>query len=280
VSRVRAPGAALALAILLSGCLTPVPGPDGAVDMDPYERSNRMVFAFNEGLDKVLLEPLGRGWRFITPRALRRAIDSAMTNLEFPVRAVSCLGQGRPGDAGWETLRFLTNTTVGVIGLWDPATRLFDIPFFDEDVGQMFAVWGIGSGPYWVVPFVGPSGPRDLTGYALDRVLDLLPWQGAAIEIINDRAILVPTIDRARESSLDYYVFVRNAYLQLRKAKIADRGPSAGGQRLGADEELYRDDEGFYRDDDELYEPEDGAGPEGEGGVPPAPEETEVDVEG
>ena len=248
----------LALALLLSGCLSPPPGPDGTVDPDPYERSNRVVFAFNDGLDRFLLEPLGKGWRFITPELLRTALDDFFVNLEFPVRAVSCLGQARFEHAGWETVRFLTNSTIGLAGFWDPATRWFEIPYYDEDIGQMFGVWGIGSGPFWMVPFFGPLNPRDTVGLAADSFLNLLPYYGAPVAIINGRAIAVPTVERARESSLDYYLLVRDAYVQRRIRQVAERGPVtryAEPFEDGADpydDDLY--DESLYDEDPEEIE--------------------------
>jgi phospholipid-binding lipoprotein MlaA len=253
--RGRALGIVLAWILVTSsglvGCISARPDANGWVDPDPYERSNRAVFAFNEGLDKVLLQPLGRAWRFITPEFFRRALDDAFTNLEFPIRAFSTLGQGRPRHAGTETLRFLTNSTIGVVGLWDPATRLFGMPFYDEDFGQMFAVWGIGSGPYWMLPFYGPSSPRGTTGRVFDSVFNLLPSYGMPVEIVNSRAIAVPIVDRARESSLDYYVFLREAYLANRATLIEDRGPTWLRRDFREMDEPESDD--FY-DDDSLYE--------------------------
>jgi phospholipid-binding lipoprotein MlaA len=222
------------VACLAFGCLMPPPGPDGYVNPDPYERQNRLIFAFNDGLDRVITEPLGRLWRFLTPRILRTGLDNAFLNLRYPVRAVSCVGQGRFTDAGSETLRFAVNSTLGVAGLWDASTKLFGIPFYDEDTGQMFAVWGIGSGPYWMIPILGPSNPRDTVGYILDGFLNLTPSYAAPVAWVNGRAIAVPTIDRAREASLDYYLFVRDAYLQRRAAQVAEQGPM---QRLSPEAE-------------------------------------------
>jgi phospholipid-binding lipoprotein MlaA len=215
----------LLAALLGTACLTPPPGPDGVVNHDPYETQNRLFFAFNDGLDRVVFEPLGKVWRFLTPRFVRTAFDNAFTNMRYPIRAVSCMGQGRATHAGEETLRFLVNSTLGVAGLWDPSTRLFGIPYYDEDSGQMLAVWGIPSGPYWMIPLLGPATPRDTVGYILDGLMNLTPSYVAPVAWLNGRAIAVPAIDRAREASLDYYVFVRDAYLQRRDAQIAEKGP-------------------------------------------------------
>jgi phospholipid-binding lipoprotein MlaA len=217
---------AAAAGLLALGCLSPPPGPDGLVDPDPYETQNRLFFAFNDGLDRIAFEPLGRLWRFVTPRFVRTGLDNAFLNLRFPVRAVSCLGQARLNCAGSETLRFAVNSTLGVAGLWDASTRLFDLPFYDEDTGQMFAAWGVPSGPFWMIPLLGPSNPRDTVGYILDGFLNLTPSYAAPVAWVNGRAIAVPTVDRAREASLDYYLFVRDAYLQRREMQIEERGPT------------------------------------------------------
>jgi phospholipid-binding lipoprotein MlaA len=239
----------LALAALLAlGCLSPPPGPDGFVDPDPYETQNRLFFAFNDGLDRIAFEPLGRLWRFITPQILRTGLDNAFLNLRYPVRAVSCLGQARFNCAGTETVRFAVNSTLGVAGLWDASTRLFDLPFYDEDTGQMFAAWGVPAGPFWMIPLLGPSNPRDTVGYILDGFLNLTPSYAAPVAWVNGRAIAVPTVDRAREASLDYYLFVRDSYIQRREMQVEERGPT---KRLrGAEPE----DEGPPADD--FYEVE------------------------
>lgn len=239
--------ALLAAAMLSTACLTPPPGPDGTVDHDPYETQNRLFFAFNDGLDRIAFEPLGRLWRFLTPRFVRTGLDNAFLNMRYPVRAVSLMGQGRPTHAGTETLRFLVNSTIGVAGLWDASTYLFELPFYDEDTGQMLAVWGIGSGPFWMIPLLGPATPRDTVGYILDGFLNLTPSYVAPVAWVNGRAIAVPTIDRAREASLDYYLFVRDSYLQRREAQIAEKGPmdrmNGGEEPEGPADDFYEVDE-------------------------------------
>jgi phospholipid-binding lipoprotein MlaA len=239
----------LAVAALLAlGCLSPPPGPDGFVDPDPYETQNRLFFAFNDGLDRIAFEPLGRLWRFITPQILRTGLDNAFLNLRYPVRAVSCLGQARFSCAGTETMRFAVNSTLGVAGLWDASTRLFELPFYDEDTGQMFAAWGVPSGPFWMIPLLGPSNPRDTVGYILDGFLNLTPSYAAPVAWVNGRAIAVPTVDRAREASLDYYLFVRDSYIQRREMQVEEREPM---KRLRGTEP---EDEGPPADD--FYEVE------------------------
>lgn len=241
-------------ALLALACTSPPPGPDGRVDPDPYERQNRLFFAFNDGLDRAVAQPLARAWRFVTPQLLRTGLDNAFLNLRFPTRAVSCLGQGRPGDAGRETLRFAVNTTIGVVGVYDAATSLFGLPLYDEDTGQMLAAWGVGAGPFWMIPLLGPSNPRDTVGYLVDGLLNLAvlaPAYVAPVAWLNGRAIAVPTVDRAREASLDYYVFVRDAYLQRRERQIAERGPVRRLDPDAPEEPLLPDDDLYFVEEDE-----------------------------
>lgn len=256
-------GGALGALLLLGGCLSPPPGPDGRVDPDPLQGSNRAVFGFNEGVDRWVLNPLAEGWEFVTPKQLRVALDKAFFNLGFLDRFFSNLGQGKPKYAGTETLRFLVNTTLGLAGLFDPASR-FGIPRTDEDFGQMFAVWGLGSGPYWVLPLFGPSNPRDAWGLLFDSALNpvsnpatglVVPGLGL-LATVNRRAILDPQIESLRESSVDLYVAVRDGYRQRREAQIADRD--------------FEEERALDGPSDDLYEvPEDlEDSPQDEGGIP------------
>lgn len=245
--------ACVVLVAALAGCFTPM-GPDGRPIRDPYEGSNRVAFAFNDGLDRYVLNPLAEGWRFITFHEMRVALDKLFYNLRFPVRFVSTLGQGKGIAAGSELGRFLINSTVGIAGLWDPATRI-GLDQHDEDLGQMFGKWGIGSGPYWVVPLLGPSGPRDFVGSVFDMLLGSLPSLLLEVPVttfplsmLNGRAIADPQVEIARGTALDLYVFTRDGYLQHRKAQVEDRDvPGREGQ--GPPDDLYEiedfDDEGF-----------------------------------
>jgi len=229
----RRPAAAallLALALPLGGCVTYPPGWDPETQGgDPYQGANRVVFGFNEGVDRLVLAPLARGWTAITFEAMRASVGRFFDNLSFPSRFVASLGQGQLGGAGREAGRFATNTTVGVLGLFDPAARLGLEPT-NEDFGQMLGAWGIPAGPYWCVPLLGPSSPRDLVGGVFDAALDLglafsivgIPGVGF-LEIVNARALAEDRIRRAREAALDYYVAVRDAHVERRRALVRNR---------------------------------------------------------
>jgi phospholipid-binding lipoprotein MlaA len=221
---------------------------------------NRPAFGFNDRLDRYLIEPVATGWAFITPRVFRVALDKLFKNWEFPVRFVSNLGQGELRQGGSELARFLTNTTAGLLGFFDPASRL-GLEQYDEDFGQMFGRWGAPAGPYWVIPIFGPSTPRDALGLIFDSALTLPPFS-AVPRLINGRAIAAPQIDLAREAALDYYVFVRDAYVQARLAQVRneDMADSEVGGSLP---------DNFYDLTDDLYEEEEGGGNKTDSGEQP-----------
>jgi phospholipid-binding lipoprotein MlaA len=241
--------AALVLAALPpSGCVPYPPGWDAARQgRDPYEGANRAVFGFNEGVDRYVMGPLATGWTWITFEAMRESVDRFFGNLRFPVRFVSSLGQGKLGGAGRELGRFATNTTIGVVGLFDPASR-FGLRPSNEDFGQMFGAWGVPAGPYWVVPILGPSGPRDFAGGLCDMVFDLgigfsvagIPGVGL-LNIVNARALADDRIRETRASALDLYVSVRDAYTRNREDLVEDRTPGGAieGEAPPPDDSLY-----------------------------------------
>ncbi len=213
---------------------------------DPLEQQNRDVFFANDKFDRWLLEPVAKGWEFITPLQVRLAVDRFYINLEVLVRVVGTLGQGRVVDAGEELLRFGVNTTIGVAGFFDPATR-FGIDLHDEDFGQLLAKWRIPRGPYLVLPFYNASTGRDAFGFLVDFALVptyLLPGYGlglGTIKTINDRALALDDVRVARQASLDFYGFVRSAYLERRWQQIHDT--PAGGSAPGTDDDLYEIEE-------------------------------------
>lgn len=154
---------------------------------DPIEGFNRGSLGFTKGAIDWVVKPLAKGWRFLIPEPARRSVDNFAYNLSWPVRFISLLLQGRPIDSAKETGHFLMNTTVGVAGLFDPASR-WGIPTYREDVGQAFARWGSGPGFYFVIPFLGPSSGRDALGRLFDTALNPATYVGGAGLLFNMNA--------------------------------------------------------------------------------------------
>ena len=247
-SRSRAAAVATSALALL---LLYVPAPAALADEgDPWEGFNRGVWWFDDKLDRYLLEPIGVGWRFITPNVVRTRLRNVFQNIGFPLRFVNDLLQGDVKQAGRETGRFLMNTTVGVAGIFDPASR-YGLEMREEDFGQTLGVWGVPPGAYVVLPFLGPSGVRDATMLPLDLLAGAWPalisptanTVISATNLVNTRALAIEDIREARAASLDYYVAVRDFYRQRRAALVQNGELPA--EEIG--DELYEIDE---EDDD------------------------------
>ena len=142
---------------------------------DPVEPANRGIFEFNMFLDRALFRPVTALYRTIAPETLREFIHNFLQNLRTPVILANDLLQGEPSRGGTTTMRFLINSTIGVVGFGDPATSM-GFEQHDEDFGQTLAVWGAGEGPYFMIPIFGPSNPRDAVGKVVDFFLDPINW--------------------------------------------------------------------------------------------------------
>jgi phospholipid-binding lipoprotein MlaA len=220
------PGALSALATLsLSACATG-PNPD-----DPYEDFNRQMFAFNEGLDKAVIEPVAYGYRAVTNEPIREGVGNFTGNLNEPLTAVNHVLQGKLPDAGATVGRFLINSTLGIVGIFDPASAM-GIQRTKEDFGQTLGAWGVDSGPYLVLPFVGPSNPRDAFGRGADAALNPLNYPEfenddetrlgiAVLGGVNARAGAIESIDELR-NQIDPYTTVRRLYDRTRAQDIAN----------------------------------------------------------
>ena len=198
-------------------------------ESDPWESFNEKMFWFNrEVLDRYLLKPAATAWDFVLPDGVQRGIHNAFDNLKVVQRVVSNALQLKFTGAAKEVARFAINSTVGLVGFFDVAKEGFGIEQSDEDMGQTFGVWGIGPGPYLVLPLLPPLTVRDGIGYALDAAMTPLyyfvPWYASigagATEIINERSLNLDRFERVAESTIDLYSAVRNAYLQRRAAAI------------------------------------------------------------
>ncbi len=193
---------------------------------DPLEGFNRKVHAFNDVADKYFLKPLAKSYEAVTPRILRRGIKNVFTNLDNINNIASNLLQGKPGAAATDTARFLFNVSLGVGGLFDPATGM-GLPQSEEDWGQTLGAWGVGPGPYLVLPFLGPSNFRDGITRPLNTAMDPVRYHdpvdhrntAMGVRLLQQRVDLF-----AAEAAIfgDEYVFIRDAYLQRREYLVLD----------------------------------------------------------
>jgi phospholipid-binding lipoprotein MlaA len=212
-------------------------------EQDPWQGFNRKIFWFNDKVDVYVLEPVATGWDKVLPDPVQHSISHFFENLRFPVILINDLLQLKPGASGIDVVRFGVNTSIGVLGFMDPATS-FGLEKHDEDFGQTLGKWGVPPGPYLVLPIFGPSNVRDTVGRGADYALAVTPWfvdqiyliPAQVIDTVNTRSLFLDEMRNARESSLDFYVFVRNAYAQRRVALIADQKPEEAAPNQ---EELY-----------------------------------------
>ena len=199
-------------------------------DYDPWESFNEKMFNFNYKLDRYVIKPVAKVYNEIVLDGEKQAIHNAYDNVAMPRRFINSLLQGKFKGASREIARFLINSTLGVGGLADVAKYQFHLEKSDEDTGQTFGYYGVGPGPYLVLPFSSPLTVRDAVGYLFDLAMDpltyvltVIPSVGKKTEdIINDRAINLDTFQSVEEATLDLYSAVRNAYLTRRKQQIAE----------------------------------------------------------
>jgi len=216
-------------------------GDEGPVQRDPLEGFNRAMWGLNMGLDKVIVKPVSSVYRTITPRPARRGLSRVLANLTEPFSFINGLLQGKPNRAFNSLGRFVVNSTVGVVGLGDPASKMGMKPT-PEDFGQTLAHWGIKSSAYLVLPLLGPSTIRDGVGTGVAFFADpyriglresgLSTWEQRgvnAFEVVSARSDLTDAGgDTFLETSLDSYAVARSAYLQRRQASILDEDGTGG----------------------------------------------------
>lgn len=220
---------AVAIAISCALCGTAWAAPSEDTNHDPIEPVNRGIFWFNDKVDVYVLEPVATGWNAIAPARVQESISNFFQNLRFPIVAVNNLLQGKLRNTGSDIGRFVVNTTVGVAGFFDPASG-WGMEQHNEDFGQTLGYWGLPPGPYLVLPFFGPSSPRDAVGLGVDSVLAVYPWavefvytaSARAVDLVNARSLVLKEVREIKSSSLDYYVAVRNGYRQRRQSLVND----------------------------------------------------------
>jgi phospholipid-binding lipoprotein MlaA len=222
----RAAVAALAL-VAASGCATTATDP-----RDPFEGFNRAMYAFNDGLDEAVMKPVSRAYKAVAPDPLRNMVRNFFSNIDDIFNGLNNVLQGKFLDGWTDWARFAFNTLFGVFGINDVASEM-GLEKHNEDFGQTFAVWGVGNGPYLVLPFFGPYTLRDSAGLVLDwetdpvvraRPIDLRNSLIAA-RFVSRRTDLLDASRLFDEASLDRYVFLRDAYLQRRRSLIYDGNP-------------------------------------------------------
>ncbi|HSN40684.1 MAG TPA: VacJ family lipoprotein [Burkholderiales bacterium] len=211
---------------LLGGCAST------GTPQDPFEPINRGIYHFNDTVDHVLLKPAAELYHDILPQFVRTGVSNFFSNINDVLIALNDLLQGKVQDAASDVGRVLVNTTVGVLGVMDVATDM-GLEKHDEDFGQTLGRWGVGDGPYLVLPFFGPSNLRDglarIVDYRTDPITYVDPSRDRnqlwAARIINRRSELLDTSTLMETAALDPYEFLRDAYLQRRRNLIYDGNP-------------------------------------------------------
>jgi phospholipid-binding lipoprotein MlaA len=214
------------LSLFLVGCAT---APNAKKDpRDPLEGFNRASYKFNDALDRALLKPAAKGYKAITPDFIETGVSNFFSNLSQPTVIINDLLQAKFKDGLADTGRFLLNSTVGIGGLFDPASKAgFDR--HDEDFGQTLGKWGVHPGPYLMVPLFGPSNFRDGVGAGVDvftgplHYVERDAWRYSldGVGLIDSRARRLPLEDTLNQA-YDKYAFIRNAYLQQREFAVHD----------------------------------------------------------
>jgi phospholipid-binding lipoprotein MlaA len=220
-----------ALLILSLGACASRPGSLSA--NDPWEGYNRGMYKFNIAVDKATLKPAAKAYKAVAPDFFRAGVNNAIENLQEPWTMINAILQAKPNVFFNSAGRFMINSTVGIAGLTDRATK-WGVIVHEEDFGQTLASWGVPDGPYLMLPFFGPSSPRDATGVAANFFLDPVKigltrevsryasWGRTGIEIGNFRTKALTTVDPILDKSDDPYVTLRSAYRQRRAYEISD----------------------------------------------------------
>lgn len=235
--------------LLAGGCAANAPQDAGPEELDPWEPMNRKIDKFNTEVDNITLKPIAKGYDKVVPEFMQRGVSNFSSNLRGPLHIINNLLQGQGREGLESTGRFLANSTLGVLGIFDVASRM-GLEEHSEDFGQTFAAWGVPSGPYVIVPFYGPQTLRDALALPLDFLADPLFYYENdriryslwALRLIDLRARFLG-VESFVEDSFDRYIALRESYLQHREYEIYDGNPPE-------DEDFYDD---FLED---LPEPE------------------------
>jgi len=237
VDRMLVAASSVVAIMVMSGCATPPdPNDEAAFEAyneakDPLEPMNRYLFEVNHFLDEVLVKPFAGYYHTALPQFAQDSVRNVVRNLHSPTILANDVFQGGFSRAGDTSSRFLINSTLGIGGLIDVAD-MFGIAYHDEDFGQTLGHYGTGEGPYLMLPILGPSNPRDLTGRLVDYALDPLTWVGyiynvgwintvrGGLEGLDTRARNMQAIEELQKGSVDFYATIRSLYRQHRNDSI------------------------------------------------------------
>ncbi|MDC3143874.1 VacJ family lipoprotein [Pelagibacteraceae bacterium] len=237
---------------------------------DPIEPLNRAVFSFNTVFDRVAVRPIAIIYRGVLPEFVRNRIAYSLDNLSMPVTTINNILQFEFGKAGVSTARFVINSTIGIVGFFDPASY-FGLEADYEDFGQTLAVWGVPTGPYIVLPFLGPSSPRDFTGLLSTSLIDptyqvgnsanrdLFRYYRMGVRAVNFRSENIEIFDDLQNNSIDYYAAVRSFYNQSRNSQVSDNlevSPSINQDNLFNEFEEFDLDDNYIGPDVSISYPE------------------------
>jgi phospholipid-binding lipoprotein MlaA len=238
----------MVLGLALSGCAAPGPSASGGEAFnDPLEDTNRAIFDVNQAIDRNVLLPVAKTYRTVLIPPMRQAFHDFMQNLNAPVVFANDLLQGQFGLAANTLGRIVINTSMGMGGMFDFATQ-FGIPYHANDLGITFATWGIGEGPYLVLPVLGPSNPRDLVGQIGDGFADPGDQVAAAyhrlwasmvralVSGIDERSRNIESFDEIQKNAIDLYAQLRSLWRQHRASELRHGEPAPP-----EDQELYTD---------------------------------------
>lgn len=239
------PALLLSTLLLNAGCATT--GPGKVSEVDPYESFNRPVHKFNSKVDKFIAKPLADGYKLITPEFLQKGVNNFFNNLQDVNVILNDILQAKFGQGAKDTGRLTLNTTFGLGGLFDVASKV-GLEKHNEDFGQTLAVWGLPQGNYLVLPFLGPTTFRELPGYVVDTATNPSSYLGgfalplASVNALNSRANAEGSLQFINEAALDPYVFMRESYLQWRNYQAADGQVKADKDMEALEDELLGDE--------------------------------------
>jgi phospholipid-binding lipoprotein MlaA len=234
----------LAMSIALGGCAT-----TGSDSNDIWQGWNRGTQSFNDDVDKAILKPLAKGYVAVTPTPVDEGVTNFFSNINDIGVTINDILQLKLLQSGMDLSRFVINTTAGVAGIFDVA-KLVDLPKHNEDFGQTLGFWGVPAGPYLVLPFIGPSSPRDTVGLIGDALLNPLTYvsifggvAGSAatgganvLDVTDTRAGLMSTEKVVNEGAVNRYDFIKNAYQQHREYLVHDGNPPSNDIDLEDDD--------------------------------------------